>query len=156
MPICLSIVGYIIIYSTSLKLLGNFQPLLVFILRLSQNFFRRNVISQLGNYNYKHNNLTRFTMLFKLLTKIHYRKQGVYKDQLWKFIRQNYFFKKNQNQQCHILWYYTMRASSWWTYYNSKASLRRLLLFSLELYTRTFRKGYKISLEIFNISELCS
>lgn len=94
MPICLSIVGYIIIYSTSLKLLGNFQPLLVFILRLSQNFFRRNVISQLGNYNYKHNNLTRFTMLFKLLTKIHYRKQGVYKDQLWKFIRQNYFLKK--------------------------------------------------------------
>lgn len=97
MPICLSVAGYIIIYSTSLKLLGNFQPLLVFILRLSQNFFRRNVISQLGNYNYKHNNLTRFTMLFKLLTKIHYRKQGVYKDQLWKFIRQNYFLKKSKS-----------------------------------------------------------
>lgn len=38
----------------------------------------------------------------------------------------------------------------------SKVSLRHLLLISLELYTRTFRKEYKISLEIFNISELCS
>lgn len=103
MPICLSIVGYIIIYSTSLKLLGNFQPLLVFILRLSQNFFRRNVISQLGNYNYKHNNLTRFTMLFKLLTKIHYRKQGVYKDQLWKFIRQNFFLKNSKSTMSHFV-----------------------------------------------------
>lgn len=154
MPICLSIVGYIIIYSTSLKLLGNFQPLLVFILRLSQNFFRRNVISQLGNYNYKHNNLTRFTMLFKLLTKIHYRKQGVYKDQLWKFIRQNFFFKNSKSTMSHFVILY--HASIFLMNIYSKASLRRLLLFSLELYTRTFRKGYKISLEIFNISELCS